>query len=257
MSASFHTAASLAMPAIAHGFFGREGGVSEGIFESLNCGPGSNDDAQAVEKNRTLATLAIGGQPENLCTLYQIHSPTVLNIAAPLGTNRPQADAMVTHRKGIVLGILTADCAPVLFADAKAGVVAAAHAGWKGAFNGVLENTLHSMQQLGASLENISAAIGPCIAQASYEVGEEFRARLLEAEAANQQFFIPGARAAHYQFDLPGYVQRRLQAAGLRNIESLAMDTCKLESQFFSYRRATLRGEKDYGRQLSAIMLKE
>lgn len=275
-----------------HGFFTREGGVSEGVYASLNCGPGSEDAPEKVAENRARCARSFGLEPEVLLTCYQIHSPDVLCVSGPFGAERPKADAMVTATPGLMLGILTADCAPVLFADTKAGVIGAAHAGWKGAVGGVLENTVAAMEELGATRENIRAIVGPCIQQKSYEVGEEFRARFMEADARWIEFFAPplrgsrraagdpvGARACapptesaaltlagsrspsrgeqKWQFDLPGFVLARLLACGLKNPSSMPMDTVTDEARFFSYRRKTLRGEMDYARQLSAIALTE
>ncbi len=251
----FHTHPLLSHPTIAHGFFGREGGVSAGIYASLNCGPGSKDDPAQVAENRARVALVLDERPEQLLTLYQIHSAEVITVSAPFTGERPQADAFATNVAGLTLGILTADCTPVLFADAEAGVIGAAHAGWKGAFTGILENTVVAMERLGADRARIAAVIGPCIQQASYEVGPEFIARF--APADQQQFFIASDRAGHHRFDLPGFVLAQLQRAGLRNGANLAMDTCSNPAQFFSYRRTTLRGEPDYGRQISAITLKK
>lgn len=237
-----------------HGFFGRAGGVSEGIYRGLNCGPGSKDVPEHIAENRRRVAASFSQAPEQLCTLYQIHSPDVVSVNAPFGEARPQADALVTNRPGIVLGILTADCAPVLFADAQAGVIGAAHAGWKGAHGGVVENTIAAMEALGARREQIAAVVGPCIAQVSYEVGPEFVARFTADEQA--QYFIPSTRAQHAQFDLAGYVTGALRRAGVAQVSALMVDTCANEEAFFSYRRTTLRGEPDYGRQISAIALK-
>ena len=238
---------------ILHGFFGREGGISEGLYRGLNCGPGSNDVPHNVAANRALVAAHLGVAPTQLCTLYQIHSPHVLTVHAPFGANRPQADAMVTDIPGIALGILTADCGPVLFADAEAGVIGAAHAGWKGAYYGVLENTVAAMEALGAKRENIAAVLGPTIAQASYEVGPEFIERFTSLE--QETFFSPSTRDNHHQFNLPAYIGMRLGKLNLAAIGDLAMDTSSNEPQFFSYRRTTLRGEPDYGRQVSVIAL--
>jgi YfiH family protein len=239
-------------PAIAHGFFGRTGGVSRGIYASLNCGPGSGDDAGDVAQNRRRAREALGAGALN--TLHQIHSPTALNVGAAWEA-APQADAMVTRTRGIALGILSADCAPILFADAQAKVIGAAHAGWKGALSGVVEASVAAMEALGADRSRIAAAIGPCISQANYEVGDEFRARFLAADAATARFFTAGARAAHHQFDLESYVAQRLTRAGVDNVSRLSACTYAREADFFSFRRATHRGENDYGRELSAIVL--
>lgn len=237
-------------------FFTREGGVSEGLYASLNCGPGSKDNPYHVSENRTRAAQAFGVREEKLFTLHQIHSADVhivTDARAPL--SKPKADAMVTAQPNVMLGILTADCTPVLFHDATAHVIGAAHAGWKGAYDGVIENTLDAMKALGATAQNIRAMIGPCIQQASYEVGPEFIARF--TPELQQRFFIPSDREEYFRFDLPAYVRSRLIAADITNIENNGQDTLANEALYFSYRRATLRNEPDYGRQLSAIMLQE
>ena len=240
---------------LVHGFFGREGGVSEGLYAGLNCGPGSHDNKAHVAQNRAKVAETLGMPAEKLCTLYQIHSPNVIVVHEPwTGLPPPQADAMVTNVPGIVLGILTADCAPVLMADVEAGVIGAAHAGWKGAHAGIVENTLTAMEKLGADREKVTAVIGPCIAQASYEVGAEFVDRFTTADQA--QFFIPGKRAGHFMFDLPAYVAQTARRAGLQRTAILAMDTCSDPAHFFSYRRSTLQSEPDYGRHISAIALR-
>lgn len=240
---------------IRHGFFTREGGVSGGIYASLNCGPGSADDPRAVAENRARAMAQLELPTEALVTVHQVHSPDVAVVEGPWPGESPRADAMVTTQPGVALGILTADCAPVLLADGRAGIVAAAHAGWKGAVGGVLDNTIAKMVQLGARKPDIVAAVGPCIGQRSYEVGPEFPAPFLAEDAANADFFAPGRRDGHHLFDLPGYVSRRLARLGVTEVTRVPADTCRDESRFFSYRRATLRGEKDYGRQLSVIVL--
>ena len=244
------------LPSIAHGFFGRGGGVSSGIFESLNCGPGSGDDRDHVVENRRRALASLTNQECRLVTLYQIHSAEGVIVREPweIG-NGPKADAMATNVPGMALGILTADCAPVLLADAQARVVGAAHAGWKGALAGVIEQVIAHMEQLGAKRERIAAAIGPCISQAAYEVGDELRENFTRQDAANARFFARATRTAHWQFDLPAYVRKRLETAGLHNAAALAHCTYAEFQDFFSFRRATHRGEKDYGRQLSAITL--
>ena len=252
--APYHAHPMLDHPRVAHGFFGRAGGVSEGIYAGLNCGPGSHDNKAHVAENRARAAHALGMMPERLCTLYQIHSPNVIIVHEAWTSNPPQADALVTNQPGMTLGILTADCAPVLLADSEAGVIGAAHAGWKGAHGGVIENTLCAMEKLGADRENIAAVIGPCIAQASYEVGPEFIARFSQADQA--QFFIPSSREGHHRFDLPAYVAQSARRAGLQRIAILAMDTASDPARFFSYRRTTLMGEPDYGRQMSCIGLR-
>ncbi|MDX2095595.1 MAG: peptidoglycan editing factor PgeF [Alphaproteobacteria bacterium] len=250
----FHTHPLLDSPAIAHGFFGRKGGVSAGLYAGLNCGLGSRDRQTDVAENRARVTLALAMPPEKLCTLYQVHSAEAVVVRAPWDGTPPEADALVSNIAGLTLGILTADCAPILLADHAAGVIGAAHAGWKGAVHGVIESTLRAMETLGATRAGIAAVVGPCIAQASYEVGDEFRARFAVSEQS--RFFIPGARADHYQFDLPAYVAARLRDTGLQRVAILAMDTASDPGQFFSYRRATLRAEPDYGRQISAIGLR-
>lgn len=243
-----------ALPGIAHGFFGREGGVSTGLYASLNCGPGSRDDKAAVAENRArvAAALAPGAR---LVSLAQIHSSFVHVVGPDWDTTRhPEGDAMVTATPGLALGILTADCAPVLFADAGAGVVGAAHAGWKGALGGVLEATLAAMESLGARRDDIHAAIGPCISAANYEVSADFRARFLDAGAANARFFRMG-KPGHYHFALEGYAAARLEKAGLAAIAPLGVCTYPAQNGFFSFRRATHAGEPDYGREISAILL--
>ncbi|MGN6517396.1 MAG: peptidoglycan editing factor PgeF [Rhizomicrobium sp.] len=262
---SVSRAPNLSLPGIEHGFFGRKGGVSTGIYESLNCGLGSGDDRQRVLENRDRAKAELNVR--YLETLYQVHSPDVVTLTefpSPVGyvtkgaadvEGPPQGDAWVTKVPGIALGILTADCAPVLFADEKARVIGAAHAGWKGALGGVIESTLAAMEALGARRANIAAAVGPCIAQANYEVGPEFRAQFLAAAADNAKFFVASNRPDHFRFDLEGYAAARLAAAGVTNVERLSADTYGRESDFFSFRRATHRGEKQYGRQVSAIVL--
>ena len=247
------TVPKLDAPGFAHGFFGRQGGVSTGLYETLNCGPGSRDAAEAVAENRRRVCAALAPQTA-LVSLSQIHSPIVhtLREAPP---QRPEGDAMVTATRGLALGILTADCAPVLLADHDAKVIGAAHAGWKGALGGVLEATLEAMENLGASRTRIAAAIGPCISQANYEVNWEFRDRFLELGLKHRRFFVPSEREGHYRFDLPGYVAHRLTAAGLASVETLGICTYPPENGFFSFRRTTHAGESDYGRQVSAILL--
>lgn len=250
------TATSLsAEPRIAHGFFTRRGGVSEGIYASLNCGLGSQDKSEAVAENRARAAAQLGVLPERLLTCYQFHSTEVLEVSGPWDGNGPQrADGLVTTTPGLALGILTADCLPVLLADSQAGVVGAAHAGWKGALSGILEATLSAMQRLGAEKDRITAATGPAISVESYEVGPEFRNRFLQYSADYDRFFEPDPNGRPH-FDLKAFAQARLQAAGVQQVEVLAQDTCSAEEDFFSYRRACHRGEQDYGRELSAICL--
>lgn len=244
-----------ALEGISHGFLGRRGGVSEGICAGLNVGWGSDDDRAAIAENRRRAVAAVAPGAA-LVTVHQIHSPEVITIDAPWpDDNRPRADAMVTDRPGLALGILTADCAPVLLADREAGVIGAAHAGWKGAFAGVVEATVAAMERLGADRARIAAAVGPCIARKSYEVDEGFFRRFAEAEPENERFLAAGEREGHHLFDLEGFVLSRLAAAGLDRIEALGEDTYAQPDRFFSYRRATHKGEPDYGRQISLVAL--
>ena len=239
---------------VVHGFLGRSGGVSTGIHAGLNVGIGSDDDAAAILENRQLATAAVLPGAA-LTTLYQIHSADCVTVRSPFDDRlRPRADALVTDRPGLALGILTADCAPVLLADAAAGVVGAAHAGWKGALGGVTDATILAMEALGAQRERITAAIGPCIARNSYEVDDAFARRFAAHDAANERFFAEG-RDGHFQFDLEAYVAHRLAAAGIGRVALLGLDTYADEARFFSYRRATHRGEPGYGRQISIIGL--
>jgi purine-nucleoside/S-methyl-5'-thioadenosine phosphorylase / adenosine deaminase len=241
---------------IRHGFFTREGGVSDGIFASLNCGFGSGDDPAKVARNRAIAVNALGLAADRLVTCYQIHSATVLTVEAPWRRQEaPRADGMATARPGIALGVLAADCAPVLFADPEAGVVGAAHGGWRGALTGVMEATVSAMMALGADSSRIRAGIGPCIAQESYEVGPEFPGRFAEVDAASAAFFVPAVREGHFRFDLPGYIAHRLARLSLGAIKSADCDTVADPARFFSYRRACLTGEREYGRALAAIML--
>jgi polyphenol oxidase len=242
--------------AIRHAFFTREGGVSEGLFASLNCGFGSGDDTAKVTRNRAIAADRLGLAEAQLITCYQIHSATVLTVEAPWRRDAaPRADGMVTDRPGIALGVLAADCAPVLFADAQAGVIGAAHGGWRGALGGVMEATVAAMRALGAQPARIHAGIGPCIAQDSYEVGPEFPVRFTEIDPVNERFFVAGARPGHFHFDLPGYIAHRLGRLGLGAVADAACDTVAERQRFFSYRRACLTGERDYGRALAAITL--
>src|SRR5690242_7205762 len=244
------------IPGIRHGFFTREGGVSVGVYKSLNCGAGSRDDRALVFKNRSRAMAALGIQPGRLATPYQVHGTkaVVVDTVWPVGQG-PEADALVTDRRGIALGIGTADCGPILFADAEARVIGAAHAGWRGALNGVAEATVMSMEKLGAKRARIRAAVGPCIGPRSYEVGSEFPAPFVAIEPKAEQFFRPAPRERHFLFDLPGYVRSRLAAIGLGAVDVVGADTCADENRFFSYRRSVLRKEGDYGRGLSAIAL--
>jgi YfiH family protein len=237
-----------------HGFLGRGGGVSTGVVAGLNVGTGSQDEPAAIEENRRRAVEAV--QPgARLVTVYQVHSPDCAVADAWSFDARPKADALVTDRPGLLLGILTADCAPVLLGDTEAGVVGAAHAGWKGALGGVIDSVVAAMERLGARRDRIAAAIGPCIARASYEVDEDFGRRFEDADPANEQFFTAG-RSGRLQFDLEGYVAARLAAAGVGRVDALGIDTYADEDAFYSYRRATHRNEPDYGRQISLIGLR-
>lgn len=251
-------AANLDLPGVAHAFFGRKGGVSEGVYASLNCGMGSDDDSAKVAENRRRAIAALsGGAEAKLATVYQVHSADAVTVHEPWPHDaRPKADAMATDRPGVALGILTADCAPVLFADPDAGVIGAAHAGWQGALAGITDAAIAQMESLGAQRERIRAAVGPCIHQAAYEVGPEFQQRFVAADPSNAGFFAPGTRDGHWQFDLPGYVVHRLRAAGIADTHIVPACTYTAEANFYSYRRATHRGEPGYARQLSAIMLR-
>ncbi|TDQ82426.1 hypothetical protein A8950_2249 [Dongia mobilis] len=240
---------------IGHGFLTRRGGVSDGIYDSLNCGLGTEDEKHRVLENRARAVKAAGLRATPLSTAYQVHGKNVLVVEEPLDQNdRPQADGLVTRTPGINLGILTADCGPVLFADADAKVVGACHAGWKGAVGGIIEATVAAMERLGARRENIVASLGPCIGRESYEVGTEFPQPFIAQDPGNARFFTVNA-CRRFQFDLMGYIESRLLALGLAEIEVTGHDTCALESDFFSYRRKTKRGEPDYGRQVSVIGL--
>ena len=239
---------------IPHGFLGRRGGVSTGLIAGLNVGLGAGDEDRAVQRNRALALAAVlpGAR---LATVYQVHSPDCVIVTEPWAdAARPHADALVTDRPGLLLGIVTADCAPVLLADRDAGVIGAAHAGWKGAVGGVTDSTITAMEALGAQRDRIVAAVGPCIAQASYEVDDGFRQRFAADADGNAQFFAPG-QPGHWQFDLEGYVAARLEAAGCGQVERLGLDTYPDAERFYSFRRATHRGEPNYGRQISLIGL--
>lgn len=237
-----------------HGFLGRRGGISVGECAGLNVGFGSKDDPEAIAGNRRLAVAALHSEAE-LATVHQVHSAEVIvaKRAWPLD-QRPKADAMVTDTPNLLLGILTADCAPVLFADHREAVVGAAHAGWRGALAGVTDATIEAMEKLGARRDQIHAAVGPCIAQPSYEVDEAFRARFVDADPDNARFFITGSSGKPH-FNLEDYVVHRLIAAGIGEVEALNLDTYADPDRFFSFRRATHRGEADYGRQLSAIAI--
>ncbi|NIJ08771.1 hypothetical protein FHS31_002395 [Sphingomonas vulcanisoli] len=236
---------------VPHGFLGRKGGVSTGLYAGLNVGLGSDDDRAAILENRRLAVEAVL-PGATLASLHQVHSADAVIADIWPDDQRPHADAIVTDRPGTLIGILTADCVPVLLADKAAGVVGAAHAGWKGAIGGVTDAAVARMEELGANREAIVAAIGPCIARTSYEVDEAFFRRFAKADPENDRFFTDG-RPGHYQFDIEGYVAARLAAAGVAQVELLGLDTYANEPDFFSFRRATHRGEPGYGRQFSLI----
>lgn len=252
MSVEVIRAAALA--GLPHGFLGRRGGVSTGVCAGLNTGLGAADDRAAVIENRRRAVEAVAPGAA-LTSVHQIHSPEVVIASAPWPDDaRPKADALVTDRQGLALGIVTADCAPLLFADRDAGVIGAAHAGWKGAFTGVVEATVAAMERLGAERSRIATAVGPCIARRSYEVDEGFLRRFVETATENEHFFTPG-REGHHQFDLEAYVLSRLAAAGVTRAEALGLDTYSDPDRFYSFRRATHQAEPTYGRQLSLIAL--
>ena len=245
---------AISLGSFPHGFLGRRGGVSAGELAGLNVGYGSGDERAAIDENRRLAIAALL-PGAGLATVHQVHSAEAVQVEAPWAQDdRPRADAMVTDRSGLLLGILTADCAPVLFADEQAGVIGAAHAGWRGALAGVTDSTIAAMERLGARRDNIHAAVGACIGQASYEVDESFRTQFLRQDRDNERFFEPG-RGGKPHFDLEAYVVHRLIAAGVGEVEALNLDTYADADRFYSYRRATHRGEADYGRQLSAIAI--
>ena len=241
---------------IRHAFFTRAGGVSQGVYATLNGGVGSNDAPDKVAENRARMAAALGVTPDRLLTPYQIHSPAVVVADAPwTHDNRPRADAVVTKTPRLAIGVSTADCGPLLFADSQAGVVGAAHAGWRGAFGGVIEATIAAMETLGAERARITVALGPTIRQPNYEVGPEFVERFVAADAANARFFAASERAGHAMFDLTGYIAARVQRAGIVKFEDLGLCTYAEPDRFYSYRRTTLRGEPDYGRHINAIAL--
>ncbi len=244
-----------AIPGLRHAFFSREGGVSSGIYAALNGGVGSHDDPQHVSENRRRMAEQIGVAPQRLLTAFQVHSPDVVVATKPWDTaTRPKADAIVTRTPGLAIGVTAADCGPVLLVDAKARVIAAAHAGWKGALTGIVESTVSAMEKLGAERSHIVAAIGPLIRQQSYEVGNEFVERFLEQEAENAVFFLPSPREGHAMFDLAGFIRKRLEEASVLVIDDIGIDTYS-DERFFSYRRSVHRREADYGRHVHAIVL--
>jgi YfiH family protein len=251
------TADALKLDGVTHGFFTREGGHSSGLFSSLNCGLGSGDDRQTVLKNRAVVADSLGVAPASLLSAYQVHSAEAALVTGPWpeAAERPQVDGLVTRMPGLALGVLTADCGPVLFADGEAGVIGAAHAGWKGALTGVTTRTLEVMEQQGARRARITAVIGPMISHAAYEVGPEFPGRFIAADPADARYFTPSVRPGHAMFDLPAYLENRLKAEGVGTVVNLSLCTFSDERRFFSYRRATHRAEQDYGRLISAISL--
>jgi YfiH family protein len=247
---------ALRLGGISHGFFTREGGVSGGVFASLNCGMGSGDARDSVLENRARVAGRLGVRPECLLSAWQVHSAEAAVVTGPWQTEeRPRVDALVTRTAGVGLGVLTADCGPVLFADPQARVIGAAHAGWKGALTGVTTRTIDVMEEQGADRSRIIAVIGPMISKAAYEVGPEFPGRFTEADPLNARFFTPSSRSGHSMFDLPAYLEHRLRSAGVGRVVNLSLCTFGDEQRFFSYRRATHRNETDYGRLISAIAL--
>jgi polyphenol oxidase len=246
-----------AVPGLRHAFFTRDGGVSDGIYAGLNGGLGSNDDPAHVAENRRRMAEQMGVAPTHLIGVHQIHSPDALVATGPWpSADRPKADAIVTKNEGVAIGVTTADCGPILFVDPKARVIGAAHAGWKGALTGVLESTIDAMEKLGADRNGMVAAIGPLIRQPSYEVGNEFVERFINADAENALFFLPGERNGHAMFDLAGFIRMRLENAGILMIDDLGVDTYS-DERFFSYRRSVHRKEQDYGRHVHAIALEK
>jgi polyphenol oxidase len=241
---------------VRHGFFTRVGGVSEGIYRGLNAGAGSRDLPGHVAENRLRIARSLDTSPQQVVTVHQFHSPNAIIVKAPFEGDRPKADAMATDRPGLALGVLTADCGPVLFADPQARVIAAAHAGWKGALGGVLEAAIEAMESLGARRERISAVSGPLISQGNYEVGPEFRERFLVAEPGSDAYFVVSPREGRHMFDLESYIAARLERAGVTGT-ALGRCTYAEEENFYSYRRSVHRSEPDYGRQMSAIILED
>lgn len=240
---------------IRHGFFSRQGGVSGGIYGSLNCGLGSRDGAENVAENRGRVAEALGVAPDRLLTLYQVHSAKAVIVDGPWNGSVPEADAIVTRTPGLAIAALTADCAPVLFCDAEANVIGAAHAGWRGALSGIVEATVAAMEELGAKRERIAAAIGPAISQGAYEVGADYRAQFLTKEPGSEGYFMIDESSGEPHFDLAGYVADRLARTGVALIADVGLCTYCDESRFYSYRRSQHHGEEDYGRQISAIVL--
>ncbi|MFZ5690372.1 MAG: peptidoglycan editing factor PgeF [Pseudomonadota bacterium] len=251
-----HAASLSALDGVRHAFFTREGGVSGGIYASLNSGVGSQDDAANVAENRARMAKALGVESHRLITAFQIHSPNVVIVDEPWTVEtRPKADAIVTKTPGLAIGVSTADCGPLLFADAQARVIGAAHAGWRGAFSGVIENTIAAMESLGARRGRISVALGPLIRQSNYEVGQSFVDEFVRADESHARFFSPAARAGHAMFDLPGFIASRLAQSGIERFEDIGICTYSDPGRFYSYRRSTHRAEPDYGRHVNAIVL--
>jgi YfiH family protein len=246
------------LPGVRHAFFTRAGGVSKGIYESLNSGVGSNDKPENVNENRARMAASLGVTADRFLTAYQIHSPTVMVAETPWSAaDRPRADAIVTRTPGLAIGVSTADCGPVLMTDPEARVIGAAHAGWRGALTGVIEAAIAAMETLGAKRNRIVAAVGPMIRQPNYEVGQDLLDRFVAAEPDNVRFFAPAQRPGHRMFDLAGYVVSTLQRAGIEQIEDIGHCTYADPAQFYSYRRATHRAEPDYGRHVNAIVLEQ
>jgi YfiH family protein len=255
-AAQFLSAESLQIPGVAHGFFTRVGGASQGVYASLNAGVGSRDAPDAVAENRARVAAALGAAPERLAVPFQIHSPNAVAITEPWrAAARPRCDALVTATPGLALGVTGADCGMILFADQRARVIGAAHAGWKGTLKGVIEATVTAMERLGAKRSDIVAGLGPCIGPKSYEVGPEFVAAFEDAEKETGRYFAPSVREGHSMFNLNAYIAERAARAGVERFEDLGLDTYADESRFFSYRRATHRKEPDYGRLMSVIVM--
>jgi YfiH family protein len=244
-----------ACPGLRHAFFTRQGGVSQGIYASLNGGIGSSDERERVLENRRRMAAQLGVAPDALVSVHQVHSPDAVVVDAPFAGDRPRADGIATATPGLALAISTADCGPLLFADPAARVIGAAHAGWRGALTGVMEATLEAMEGLGARRNRVVAVLGPMISADAYEVGADFVSRFTDADPANGRFFRPNGRPSHAQFDLPAFIGVRLEAAGIGHFVNLGLCTYADEERFYSFRRTTHRGEPDYGRLISAIAL--
>ncbi len=257
MDLEFKASPLLSAAGVCHGFFTRRGGISTGIYDSLNCGPGSSDDPAAVTENRNRISTCLTGTNRPINTLYQFHSSTIVLLDKPIPAGgKIEADGLITREQNLILGVLTADCAPVLFADPVGGIIAAAHAGWRGALDEILENVVANMIHMGSVVENIRAVVGPVIGAESYEVGSDLKDTFLQRREENKKYFRKKG-SDHFLFDLERFCLDHLKEAGLTKISSLGLDTYTLEEEFFSFRRTTHRGESDYGRQLSAICLSE